>query len=198
MLVPDEATMQTMRQAASARACLWRLCAEVAERPSEDLVGRLRDGRFGDEIRRHSGWIGEDSPFDELLKTLGAFVNRSARFSADHDLATLREEWDRLDPRTEVAATARHFAELADGESQAWGQGDHEAAKELRVAQFHEAEARLEHLARWCQRLDDDTQVLITQVLVRILAAQVTVESGRDLLGTLERSGGHTATFSFE
>ena len=57
-------------------------------------------------------------------------------------------------------------------------------------------EMRLEPLSRWCRRADDETHVLVTRVLVRVVAAHVTVEGGRDLLGSLERRG-RTATFQF-
>lgn len=195
---PDASTMEVMRSAATQRAAMWRLCTEIASRPTEDFVERLRDGRVGDEIRHHTAWLADASPFDDLLRTLQAFVNRSSRFSFDDDLASLQGEWERLELGKDVPRVTKQLAEMADREAEAWGRGDHEDAKEQRLRQFEDMEMRLEPLARWCQRADDETRVLITQVLVRVFAAQTTVESGRDLLGSLERTGGSTATFAFD
>lgn len=197
MLIPDQTTTATMADAAVARSILWCCSAEIAHAPTPEFVAKLRDGRFAETIGRNSTWVGEDSPFEDLLKTMGAFQNRSARFSAEDDFASLVAEYERLAVETEVAEQAEAFAELALRESEAWRAGHHEQAKEQRLAQFQAMEQHLEWLATWCQRIDDDTEVLIVQVLARIFAAQVTLESGRNLLGSLERSGGRTATFQF-
>lgn len=196
MIEPDEGTLLAMAEAAAGRADLWRLCAEIAARPTAGLVARLRDGAVIDEIRASTRWLGEDNPFEELLGALRAFANRSARYSPEDDLATLSAEWERLELGRDVPRVCARAAARADGEAEAWRAGDHVAAKERRLEQFRDMEMRLEPLSRWCRRADDETQVLVTRVLVRVVAAHVTVEGGRDLLGSLERRG-RTATFQF-
>lgn len=196
MTEPDQATMSAMAEAASGRASLWRLSAEIAARPTEDFVGRLRDGRIIDEVRSSTRWLGADNPFEELLGALRAFVNRSARYSAEDDLDALRTEWERLALGRDVPRVCARAAGRAEEESSAWRAGDHVAAKEHRLEQFRDMEMRLEALSRWCARADAETQVLVVRVLVRLVAAHVTVEGGRDLLGSLERRG-RTATFQF-
>lgn len=188
--------MSAMADAASGRASLWRLSAEIAARPAEGFIGRLRDGRIIDEVRASAGWLGESSPFEELLGALRAFANRSARYSAEDDLGTLSAEWDRLALGRDVPRVCARAASRAEEEATAWRAGDHVAAKELRLQQFRDMEMRLEPLSRWCARADAETQVLVMRVLVRLVAAHVTVEGGRDLLGSLERRG-RTATFQF-
>ena len=196
MTDPDQGTLLAMAEAASGRATLWRLCAEIAAPPTPDLVARLRDGRIVDEIRAATHWLGEDNPFDELLGALRAFANRSARYSSEDDLEALSTEWGRLELGRDVPRVCTRAATRADEEASAWHRGDHGAAKELRLEQFRDMEMRLEPLSRWCRRADDETHVLVTRVLVRVVAAHVTVEGGRDLLGSLERRG-RTATFQF-
>lgn len=185
-----------MAKAAAGRAEMWRLGAEIAAAPTPGFVERLRDGRVADEIGRHTAWLGEETPFDELRAALGAFSNRSSRFSFDDDLVSLQAEWARLRLGKDVPRVCSRAGDDAERESRAWSAGEHTQAKELRARQFQEMELRLEALSRWCDRADAATQVLVTKVLVRVLAAHVTTESGRDLLGSLEHRD-RTATFRF-
>lgn len=196
MTEPDAGTMQAMADAAAGRARMWRLCGEIAARPTQDLGERLRDARVVDEIRESTRWLGEETPFDELLGALRAFANRSARYSLEDDMESLTAEWERLELGKDVPRVCARAASRADEEAAAWLDGDHVAAKERRLEQFRDMEMRLEPLSRWCQRADAETQVLVTRVLVRVVAAHTTVEGGRDLLGTLEQRG-RTATFRF-
>lgn len=196
MTEPNQEALQAMARAATGRARMWELGREIAARPTEDLVQRLRDGRVEALIREATAWLGEESPFDELLGALRAYQHRSARYTLDADLDELTQEWERLKLGADVPRVCARAASRAEMEARAWAAGDHRAAKEQRAQQFEDMEGWLEALARWCQRADAETQVLVTRVLIRVVAAHVTVEGGRDLLGALERTG-QTATFSF-
>lgn len=193
---PTDDVLRSMAAAATGRATMWHLCGEVASRPTEDFVRRLRDGNVAITIQQSTAWLGESSPFDELVAALGAYRARSARYTLEQDVGELEEEWGRLALGRDVARVCAQCEARATAESEAWAAGDHEAAKVQRKEQFESASGWLEALSRWCARADAETQVLVMRVLIRVVAAHVSTESGRDLLGTLEDTG-RTAFFRF-
>lgn len=196
MTEPNDDVIRAMAEAAGGRARMWELSREVAARPTEDFVQRLREGDVEALIRESAAWLGEESPFHELLGALRAYQARAARYTLDADFEELATEWERLRLGGDVPRVCAQAARQAESEARAWAAGAHEEAKALRAKQFQDMERWLEALAKWCQRADAQTRVLVTRVLVRIVAAHVTVEGGRDLLGALERTG-RTATFRF-
>lgn len=182
----DVATLEMMATAAEARAEMWRLAQEFASRPTAEFVEHLRDGSVIDRIERSTHWLGESFDIGDLIGALRAFRNRSARFTLEQDLAQLDAEWERLIADDAVVDICADEARQAIAEADAWRAGDSDAAKQGRAEQFRGFETRLEQIARWCQKVDDDAHHLVVQVLVRVVAAHVGVESGRDLLGRLE------------
>lgn len=150
------------------------------------FVERLRDGRFVEEWRAASAWLGEDDPYAADVATLRAFMSRAKRFTLDEDVAALQLDWHRIFGDTdEFAGWCTEAAASCEGEAAAWEAGDHEKAKEFRLGEFQWLKDRLQPLADWCSTLDSQTEVLVARALARIVAVHLGVEAGRDVRGEL-------------
>lgn len=106
-------------------------------------------------------------------------------------MAELTREWDAWLENPDVEQFIAQSSRDARAEEDAWRKGELEAAKTLRATQFQAIDDNFQQLVAWSENADENTSSLVVQVLVRIVAAHITAESGRNLLGRLERQRGH-------
>lgn len=187
----DQKTFDLMANMAQDRAYMWEICARILERPTADFVNALREDAIAPEIRKATDWLGDDFEAKDVIGALGAFAGRSNRFSAAADLTELTHEWKTWLNNPKVADFIDQSARDARAEENAWRSGDLETAKNLRATQFAAIDEEFQDLVAWSENADEHTSSLVVQVLVRIVAAHITAESGRNLLGRLERQRGH-------
>lgn len=187
MLEPDDPTLQQMALVAETRARAWRLMAQVVEGPTSDLVARLRDGRFIDEVREVSRWAGEDNPLAMQEPAMRTLVDRSRHSTPGEDLAALEADWGRVldGDGHPFGQQFADFAARCEQEAAAWRDGDHERAKELRMGQYTQLRDTIEPMIDWCVRLKRTSRRYAGWVLARVVAAHLSVESGRDVVALL-------------
>lgn len=186
MLEPDHDTMQQMARVAESRAQAWRLFEQVVLGPTPELVAQLRDGRFLAEVRKVSRWAGEDNPLAEQESAMQTMVDRSHQYSLEDDLVAITAEWERV--FDQVVTPEQQFAQAAvrcEEEAAAWAEGDHQRAKELRMSQFTTLQNTLEPMVDWCVHLKRTSRLYVGWVLARVVAAHLSVESGRDVVALL-------------
>ena len=187
----DQKTYDLMANTAADRAAMWDICAGVLERPTSKFVNELRADAIAPQIRAATAWLGDEFEAKDVIGALGAFAGRSNRFSAEDDLAELTREWDAWLENPDVEQFIAQSSRDARAEEDAWRKGELEAAKTLRATQFQAIDDNFQQLVAWSENADENTSSLVVQVLVRIVAAHITAESGRNLLGRLERQRGH-------
>lgn len=197
MTTPDVDTSQLMHTAASSRADMWALCAAIISQPTADFVERLRTGSLAAEVRRGTEWLGESFDIKDLVLALERYAAHARACSLEQVLTQLDGEWLRIMADDTLVAICADEEQAARQEAERWHRGDHEGAKVARLAQFHGFEERLRPLAQWCERVDEQARLTLVQVLARLVAAHVTAESGRDVLGRLEQRNA-TASLRFE
>lgn len=184
MTEPSQRTAASIADVASARALGWRVAAELLQEPDDSQVTRLRDGSLVADLRDSLAWLGDDSGrFLDVVMTLETVVRRSARRSHREDLEALRAEHARLFPdgRVEPVDLLHEQAGLVDEEAVAWGAGDHERAKALRLEQNQRLEATMvDTVPDWCVALDQRARLMLFKVAARLLTSYLAVESGRD------------------
>ncbi|WP_394262690.1 hypothetical protein [Trueperella sp.] len=190
-LTPDSKTMDIMANTAHDRAQMWSLCARILDRPTADFVTDLREDKLANPVREWTAWLGDDFEAKDVIGALSAFARRSTRFTPEEDLAELTVEWEKWIEDPDIATFVRRSAEQARAEEEAWTNREVEEAKRLRASQFAEIDEKFQPLVAWSENADAGTSSLVVQVLVRIVAAHITAESGRNLLGRLERQRGH-------
>lgn len=177
--------LRRMEAAATSRAAMWSLCAQIIDRPTPEFNAQLRDGRLARELETHTQWLGESVDVAELAATLRAHRNRSSNVTAEQDLENLQEEWDARDDAAELADYCRNAAAAARQEASWWGTGDTASARDARAQQHVALAPMVEAFTQWCITTDTTTQLLIVQVLAEVVALQVGLEAGCDVRSRL-------------
>lgn len=170
-----------MAHAPTSRAAMWRLCAQIADRPTPQFVDELRSGKVVERIEASTHWLGDTFDVATLIGPLEAFVKRSARFSAERDLSELEAEWQRCGEESIVELCLEEERQ-ARGEAAAWAEGDIEAAKASRASQIRQFTPKLETLMGWCRKAHDNSELLVWRALIRVVVSHAGVEGAKDLL----------------
>lgn len=181
--IPERAVSVRIAQIAGARAHGWRLCAELFSPPLADTVERLRSGELVEELRASIEWLGEEgSRFLPTEMSLDTFARRARRRTPEQDHVALADEHARLWPDgVPWVPVFLDLAALCDREADAWGHGDHEEGKRLRVEQQHLIEAELvDELPNWAGGVDTSTTLILYRTAARHAVAHLSFESGRD------------------
>ena len=188
----DEATaanhpVPTMATAAMLRSAAWLLSLELVSEPTEGLMERIRDGRFSVEAIALGSWLGDQNPFPEHVPSQKIATSRAKRVPLDEDLRRMRADHARIFPDGTGLDPAWFTAQSAacDAEAQAWGEGENERARTLRREQFESLQPHLEALTGWCSTMDERTGELLGKIFARTVAAHLSIESGRDVVGLL-------------
>ncbi len=187
----DRKTYKLMADTAADRARMWEMCERILAKPTAEFVDDLRADAIAPQIRQATAWLGDEFEAKDVIGALGAFAAISERFTPEENLEQLTDQWNMYLNDGEVSEFVTVSARHARAEEDAWRRGDLEAAKDLRAGQFEAIDEKFQSLVAWSENADEKTTSLVVQVLVRVVAAHVTAESGRNLLGRLERKSGH-------
>lgn len=160
---------------------MWRLCAQIADRPTPQFVDELRSGKVVERIERSTAWLGDTFDVETLTGPIKAFQSRSARYPAEQDLAELTSEWERAQSPAIVELCVSE-GQLARQEAEAWRDEEPEKAKACRAGQIEGFVPRLPELMGWCTKAHDESQLLVWKALIRVVVSHAGIEGARDLL----------------
>lgn len=181
----EPAMAKKMAGVARSREALWVVMTQVVCAPTREFVQGLRTGAIRHTLEQNTAWVGEDNPMTIHVQSLRAFESRSSRISIEQDMDVLVEDWNQLEGRAfgpELEAWARTTAGLCRAEAKGWENGDVEAAKKVRLAQFDDLSTHLQDAVDRAAVAHAETKVLVRRMLARIYGAHLAIESGRDVL----------------
>lgn len=180
---PERDTQRSIARIADARSTAWSLCHDLLAEPDEALARRLREGEAAEELSLITAWLGEESSrFLPVQMSLETYARRARRRTVAGDLAELRDGYASAGladlPWRPVLA---ELATDCESEARAWWAGDHERAKELRVAELRVVEEHLSPVVpEWGAQVDASTTPMIYRTVARLLVAHLSFETGRD------------------
>lgn len=187
-MASSDSTYQQIAQIADDRAAGWRLFAQLFAPPSTALVQQLRSGTWQKRLRVAIAWLNDSTePFDQAMPVLDMVAHGAGFRQAADDLAVLQRAYE--GPVGRATEFTDHFEQMAafcSDEADAWETENTDEAKQLRV---REAEYLEQHLVptvpAWCVEMDEQTLSQEYRAAARLLAAWLTVESGRDFNSSL-------------
>lgn len=186
MTQPDPMTMTSMASYAQHRAGLWRAVGELVGPVTDRLLDRATDGRLARELEVATHWVGETNPFADVLPSRRDVFEHGRATDADGERAALRRELEEHYDET-LAPEFERGAKACGDEADAWELGEPERAKEARLEQHRWLQGELEGLSEWCVRLYRDAESEPGQMVARIVAAHLALESGVNVPSRLKR-----------
>ncbi|SDL06771.1 hypothetical protein [Tessaracoccus oleiagri] len=185
MTLPDANTMSTMARYARHRAQLWGLMGTLVGPATDDLVARATDGRLGREVADASHFVGDTNPFTDVIPSRRDVFERRRSVDADAERAALREDLAGAHDPT-LAGVFDAAGDRCAEEAAAWEDGDAEAAKAARMAQFESLRGELGRLTDWCVDLHRRATTEPARMVARLVAAHLSLESGVDVKSRLK------------
>lgn len=180
---PERDVQRDLARIADARSTAWALCHDLLAPPDTELADRLRKGEAAEELTLVTAWLGDEAArFLPVQMALDTYARRARRRSVEEDLAELQRGYDvptlrDLPWRPRLA----EVAEQCDREAKAWWSGDHESAKQLRVAERDLVEEHLSPVVpAWAAEVDTSASPMIYRTVARTLVAHLSFETGRD------------------
>lgn len=178
-----ESFLDQVSQVAADRAGAWQALAEVLDRPTPQVVDRLRSGALVELWRAGSRWLGDDSQmFTGALMSLDVYARGAARRDAAEDLRSYREEHaTHIGDGTDLSRRVTDLAATCREEADRWRAGDFGAGRDSRAQQHKTLEGGLaEELLAIGADAGRHASTHLWRTLGKVILALVTVETGRD------------------
>lgn len=170
------------------RIRMWELVREVTGEPTDAVVDRLDSGEWTEDVQEAVQWLGDAA---ERFRP-GLLAVEDATAEAPITLATMTAGYDVIisRERTSLAACIDDLMVQLAAEKRAWGSGDDEYAKTLRLAEHDQLHKRMvPAIQQWCYDALHQQESAVLSALIRVVVIVLSMETGRDFERGMEGRG---------